>query len=95
MTDLAALFEAEMRRERAIAAARRWISRCELPELRRSDVVEFLRRRREPAPEDELAGIADEALRRYMSGEARRVNTALRARRRSTAGGKFNARQGL
>jgi hypothetical protein len=46
--------------------------------------VALLRRRREPLPENELIGIADEALQQWMSSEERRVNRALlrRARQR-------------
>jgi hypothetical protein len=77
MTDLVTLFEEEIRRGRAIAAARRFCSRSQLPVMRRSDVVAFLRRRPEQVPEDELIGIADEALQQWMSWEERRVNRAL------------------
>ena len=84
MTDPERVSEAHFRRERAIASARRFISRFQAPKLCRSDVVALLRRRREPLPENELIGIADEALQQWMSSEERRVNRALlrRARQR-------------
>jgi hypothetical protein len=77
MSDLACAFAAHFARERAVAAARRFISRSKVPVLRRSDAVAFLRRRRERLREDEGADIADEALRLCMKAAENRANRAL------------------
>jgi hypothetical protein len=45
---LAGMLAAHLRGERAVAAPRRFISRNINATVRRSDVVEFLRRRRDP-----------------------------------------------
>src|SRR5262249_22789229 len=65
-------FSAHLRRERAIAAARRFISASLAPGIKRSDVVALLRRRRDPLPEDEIVVAAEEALRRWLNSRANR-----------------------
>jgi hypothetical protein len=62
------LFAAHFRGERAIAAARRFISRNSNVSLRRSDVVEFLRR----LSEGEVEYCATQAMERLLSSRANR-----------------------
>ena len=70
--DLNALLAAHFRGERAIAAARRWISQNTNEILRRSDVMVFLRRRRDRLSEAEIEHCATEALNRWLSSRANR-----------------------
>ena len=63
---------AHFRSERAIDAARRLISRNVNAPLRRSEVVEFLRRRREQLPEADIEHCATEAMERWLSSRANR-----------------------
>jgi len=72
MTDLAELLAAHHKYERANAAARRFISHCYATELRRSDVVSFLRRRRDPLSPDEIERCATDAIERWLSSRANR-----------------------
>jgi len=64
--------EALFRSERAIDAARRFISRNVNATLRTSEVVEFLRRRREQLPEADIEHCATEAMERWLSSRANR-----------------------
>jgi hypothetical protein len=80
------ILAAHFRSERAIAAARRFISRNVNPTLRRSDVVEFLGRRRDQLSAGEIEYCATEALERWLSSRANRFRPA-RARRRAIAEG--------
>ena len=66
------LFAAHFRGEGAIAAARRFISRNSNVSLRRSDVVEFLRHRRDRLSEAELEYCATQAMERWLSSRANR-----------------------
>jgi hypothetical protein len=71
-TTLDDLFGAHLRGERAIAAARRFISRYTEPRLTRSAVADFLRRRRDPLSPGDIDRCADEAIKRWMSSRANR-----------------------
>jgi hypothetical protein len=74
------MLAAHFRGERAIAAARRFISRNVNATLRRSDVVEFLRRRRDRLPAADIEHCATEAMDRWIAAERRRVHSNLRKR---------------
>ena len=65
---LTALF----RSERAIDAARRFISRNVNATLRTSEVVEFLRHRRDRLSEAEVEYCATQAMERWLSSRANR-----------------------
>jgi hypothetical protein len=73
---LTALF----RSERAIDAAQRFISRNVNATLRTSEVVEFLRRRREQLPEADIEHCATEAMNRWLSSRANRFRSRRDAR---------------
>jgi hypothetical protein len=81
---LDAMLAAHFRTERAIAAARRFISGNTNATLRRSDVVEFLRRRRDPLSAADIEYCATEALERWLASPANRYRPN-RARKRATA----------
>jgi hypothetical protein len=78
------MLAAHFRCERAIAAARRFISRNVNATLRRSDVVEFLRRRRDPLSAADIEYCANEAMDRQLASRANRYRPN-RARKRATA----------
>jgi hypothetical protein len=71
-SDLDPALAAFFKYERAAAAARRFISRNKDAVLRRSAVVEFLRRRRDPLSPEDAERCATEALQRWMSSRANR-----------------------
>ena len=66
---------AYFRDERAIIAVRRLISRNTDATLRRSDVVLFLRRRRDQLSEAEIEYCATEALNRWLSSRENRFRS--------------------
>ena len=66
------LFAAHFRGERAIAAARRFISRNANVSLRRREVVEFLHHRRDRLSEVEVENCATQAIERWLSARANR-----------------------
>ena len=70
------IFTAHFRGERAIAAARRWISKNVNKTISSSDVAEFLKRRQEPLSPDEIDWCAREAMKRWMSSRANRYRGA-------------------
>jgi hypothetical protein len=74
------ILAAHFRGERAITAARRFISRNIAAVVRRSDVVEFLRRRRDRLPAADIEHCATEAMDRWIAAERRRVHSNLRKR---------------
>jgi hypothetical protein len=76
------LFAAHFRCERAIAAARRFISRSINATLHRSDVISFLRHRRHRLAEVDIEYCATEAMNRWLSS---RANRARIPKRRSDA----------
>jgi hypothetical protein len=80
MTDKLEMFAAYFRGERAIAAARRFISRNANPVLRRSDVVVFLRGRRDRLSEADIEHCATEALERWLASRANRYSAGRRRR---------------
>jgi hypothetical protein len=80
------LLAAHFRGERAITAARRFISRNIAAVVRRSDVVEFLRRRRDQLPAADIEHCAIEAMNRWNAAEERRVHSRLRKRTGRNAG---------
>ena len=82
------LFAAHFRGERAIAAARRFISRNSNVSLRRRDVVEFLRHRRDRLSEAEVEYCATEAMNRWLSSRANRFRSRRDARGRALDDGK-------
>jgi hypothetical protein len=73
-SSLSDMLAAHLRGERAIAAAKRFISRDlrHAPELRASDVAEFLERRREKLTADEVKMLASEAMTQWMNSRANR-----------------------
>jgi hypothetical protein len=66
------MLAAHFRCERAIAAARRFISRNTNARLARSDVVAFLRRRRDQLSATDIEYCATEAMERWLSSPAMR-----------------------
>jgi len=70
------ILAAHLRGERAIAAARRFISKNVNATLGKSDVVEFLRRRRDRLSEADIEYCAAEALKRWLSSRANRFRPA-------------------
>jgi hypothetical protein len=76
---LGAALAGHFRCERAIAAARRFITRSiESTDLSRSAVVAFLRKRhRDPLAVDEIERCADEAMKRWLSSSANRYRGRL------------------
>jgi hypothetical protein len=82
------MLTAHFRRERAIDAARRFISRNVNATLRTSEVVEFLRRRREQLPEADIEHCATEAVNRWLSSRADRFRSRRDARGRALDDGK-------
>jgi hypothetical protein len=75
MTDhppLDQMLAAHWRGERAIAAARRFISRNLNATVSRSDVAEFLRHRRDQLAEADIEYCATEAMERWVSSRANR-----------------------
>ena len=81
------LFAAHFRGERAIAAARRFISKNVNATLRRSDVVEFLRHRRDQLSAADIEYCATEAMKRWLSSPAMRFRPN-RGCKRATADGR-------
>jgi hypothetical protein len=75
-----------LRGERSIAAARRFLSRNINATVRRSDVVEFLRRRRDPLSAADIEYCATEAMNRWLASPAMRFRPK-RARKRRMDGG--------
>lgn len=74
MTDLDTMLASHFRNERAIAAAKRYLSR-ELSSQRTvsvSDVVAFLQRRRDPIPDGEIAELARRAMHEWVNSRANR-----------------------
>jgi hypothetical protein len=69
------IFAAYFRDERAITAAWRSISRNTDATLRRSDVVLFLRRRRDQLSEADIEYCATEALNRWLSSRPNRFRS--------------------
>jgi hypothetical protein len=69
---LAGMLAAHLRGERAVAAPRRFISRNINATVRRSDVVEFLRRRRDPLSAADIEYCATEAMDRWLASPANR-----------------------
>jgi hypothetical protein len=81
---LTALF----RSERAIDAARRFILRNVNATLRTSEVVEFLRHRRDRLSEAEVEYCVTEAMNRWLSSRANRFRSRRDARGRALDDGK-------
>jgi hypothetical protein len=77
------MLTAHFRSERAIDAARRFISTNLNATLRRSEVVEFLRRRREQLPEADIEYCATEAMNRWPSSRPNRFRSRRDARGRA------------
>src|SRR5438270_7772065 len=63
---------AHFKYERANVASRRFLSRCTESIVRRSDIIEFLRKRREPLESGDIEQCADEAIKRWLSSRANR-----------------------
>ena len=82
------MLTAHFRSERAIDAARRFISRNVNATLRTSEVVEFLRRRREQLREADIEYCATEAMNRWLSSRPNRFRSRRDARGRALDDGK-------
>jgi hypothetical protein len=78
------MLAAHFRCERAIAAARRFISGNVNATLRRSDVVEFLRHHRDQLAAADIEHCATETMKRWLSSRAMQFRPN-RARKRATA----------
>jgi hypothetical protein len=78
------MLAAHFRAERAIAAARGFVSKNINTILRRSDVVEFLRHRRDQLSAADIEYCATEVVNRWVSSRANRF-LPNRARKRATA----------
>ena len=69
------ILSAHLRGERAIAVARRWISKNVNKTISSRDVAEFLKRRRELLSPDAIDWCAREAMNRWMASRANRYRS--------------------